>query len=108
MWRLNPSPMLDRATIEANPAAWMASLGPSSGIPNSSNLSILDQSLDFGRGSSRRSGARSIVPFASRTGGANLENLRRAGWGLLISATGEHRDEGFETICIDNGAWTNR
>lgn len=49
-----------------------------------------------------------IMPFASRTGTQrNLAALRAAGWGLLISATGEHRDEGFETICIDNGAWTN-
>lgn len=45
--------------------------------------------------------------YASRTGTAvNLAALRRAGWGLLVSATGAHRNEGFEDIILDNGAWT--
>lgn len=47
------------------------------------------------------------MAYASRTGTRrNLDALRSAGWGLLISATGVHRDEGFDRICLDNGAWT--
>lgn len=47
-----------------------------------------------------------MIPYASRTGTRrNLAALRGAGWRLLISATGVHRDEGFQ-YAIDNGAWT--
>ena len=46
--------------------------------------------------------------FASRTGTRrNLAALRARGWGLIISATGRHRTEGFELYAIDNGAWTS-
>ena len=46
------------------------------------------------------------MAYASRTGTQrNLDAMRRAGWRLLISATGAHRDEGFE-YGIDNGAWS--
>tara|TARA_Y100000310_G_scaffold213164_1_gene214075 strand:- start:1879 stop:2493 length:615 start_codon:yes stop_codon:yes gene_type:complete len=48
-----------------------------------------------------------IQPYASRTGTKrNLKAMRRNGFGLLISATGVHRDEGFSLIGLDNGAWT--
>jgi hypothetical protein len=48
------------------------------------------------------------MPYASRTGTRkNLDALRAAKWGLLISATGVQRDEGFSRICLDNGAWTS-
>jgi len=48
-----------------------------------------------------------LWPYASRTGTArNLAELRARGWGLMISATGVHRTEGFERYAIDNGAWT--
>lgn len=48
-----------------------------------------------------------MIAFASRTGTRrNLAALRAAGWGLLVSATGPHRTEGFELYCLDNGAWT--
>lgn len=47
------------------------------------------------------------MAYASRTGTArNLDALRAAGWGLLVSATGAHRTEGFQQYAIDNGAWT--
>lgn len=47
-----------------------------------------------------------MIGYASRTGTRrNLAALRGAGWRLLISATGVHRDEGFR-FAIDNGAWT--
>jgi hypothetical protein len=46
-------------------------------------------------------------PFASRTGTkVNLEAMRRNGWGLLVSAKGVLRTEGFQTFMLDNGAWT--
>lgn len=49
---------------------------------------------------------RSMIAYASRTGTRrNLKALRRAGWRLLVSATGVHRHEGFR-YAIDNGAWT--
>lgn len=49
-----------------------------------------------------------IQPYASRTGSKqNLELLRRYGWGLLISASGVLRDEGFDLLIIDNGAWSS-
>lgn len=48
-----------------------------------------------------------IQPYASRTGTRqNLEQLRLYGWGLLISASGVLRDEGFDLFIIDNGAWS--
>lgn len=47
-----------------------------------------------------------MIAYASRTGTRrNLEALRRAGWRLLVSATGVLRSEGFR-YCLDNGAWT--
>jgi len=47
-----------------------------------------------------------VIAYASRTGTKrNLDVLRRAGWRLMISATGVWRTEGF-TYAIDNGAWT--
>jgi len=49
---------------------------------------------------------RRVIGYASRTGTRrNLDALRRAGWRLLVSATGAHRSEGFP-YAIDNGAWT--
>jgi len=49
-----------------------------------------------------------VIYYASRTGTKrNLAAMRARDWGLLISATGVHRDEGFSEICIDNGAWTS-
>lgn len=48
-----------------------------------------------------------IQPYASRTGTRqNLDQLRLYGWGLLISASGVLRDEGFDLLMIDNGAWS--
>lgn len=48
-----------------------------------------------------------ILAYASRTGTArNLEGLRVAGWGLLLSAYGEHRDEGFADFMLDPGTWS--
>lgn len=47
------------------------------------------------------------MAYASRTGTRrNLDALRAAGWGLLVSATGAHRTEGFERYALDNGAYT--
>lgn len=47
-----------------------------------------------------------IRAYASRTGTRrNLDALRRAGWGLFVSAAGVHRDEGCPFV-IDNGAWS--
>lgn len=47
------------------------------------------------------------MAYASRTGTRrNLAALRVAGWGLMLSATGVHRTEGFERYALDNGAWT--
>ena len=47
-----------------------------------------------------------MIGYASRTGTRrNLDALRRAGWRLLVSATGVWRAEGFG-YGIDNGAWT--
>lgn len=49
------------------------------------------------------------VPFFPRTGtGANLTAARDAGWGILISAAGAWRDEGFKLIGADNGQWSER
>lgn len=48
-----------------------------------------------------------IKAYASRTGTKrNLAALDAAGWGLLVSAYGVHRDEGFADIMLDNGAWS--
>ncbi len=48
-----------------------------------------------------------IKAYASRTGTkVNLEALAAAGWGLLISAYGVHRNEGFADHMLDNGAWS--
>jgi len=47
--------------------------------------------------------------YAVRTGTrVNLDGIRARGWRLLISAQGVLRDEGFEEIALDNGAWTTR
>ncbi len=47
-----------------------------------------------------------MIAYASRTGTRrNLAALRQYGWRILISATGPHRNEGFQ-YAIDNGAWT--
>jgi hypothetical protein len=49
-----------------------------------------------------------MIAFASRTGTRrNLAALRGAGWGLFISAAGVWRDEGFDLVAGDNGAWTD-
>lgn len=47
-----------------------------------------------------------MIGYASRTGTRrNLDALRSAGWRLLVSATGDHRTEGF-AYALDNGAWS--
>ena len=47
-----------------------------------------------------------MFPYASRTGTRrNLARLRAAGWGLMVSAKGRHRTEGFARYAVDNGAW---
>jgi hypothetical protein len=52
-------------------------------------------------------GTSPLLAYASRTGTRrNLEALRSCGWGLLVSAKGALRTEGFETYALDNGAWT--
>lgn len=49
-----------------------------------------------------------MICYASRTGTRrNLEALRRAGWGLMVSRAGVWRTEGFEHVAIDNGAWSD-
>lgn len=46
--------------------------------------------------------------YASRTGTRrNLDVLRAAGWGLLVSRVGEWRTEGFDRYVLDNGAWSD-
>ena len=46
------------------------------------------------------------MAYASRTGTRrNLDALRAAGWGLLVSCSGVQRDEGFARIVVDNPAW---
>src|SRR5690242_4564155 len=48
-----------------------------------------------------------VMAYASRTGTRrNLDLLRRLGWGLMVSAAGRHRTEGFTSWALDNGAWT--
>jgi hypothetical protein len=55
-----------------------------------------------------------LIAYASRTGTArNLAAMRAHGWRILVSATGEHRHEGFTRevglgYALDNGAWTSR
>lgn len=45
-------------------------------------------------------------PYASRTGTRrNLAAMRQAGWGLMVSAKGVWRTEGFQRYALDNGAW---
>lgn len=47
-----------------------------------------------------------MKPYASRTGTKrNLAGLRDMGWGLVVSARGVLRTEGFRYV-LDNGAWT--
>lgn len=49
-----------------------------------------------------------MMCYASRTGTKrNLDALRAAGWGLLISRAGVWRTEGFSRIVADNGAWSD-
>jgi hypothetical protein len=51
--------------------------------------------------------SRPLAAYASRTGTRrNLEALRACGWGLMVSAAGALRTEGFQTYALDNGAWT--
>jgi hypothetical protein len=48
------------------------------------------------------------MAYASRTGTRrNLEALRAAGWGLLVSRAGVWRTEGFDRYVLDNGAWAD-
>ena len=48
-----------------------------------------------------------MICYASRTGTRrNLNALRRVGWRLLISRTGNWRTEGFP-YALDNGAWSD-
>lgn len=48
-----------------------------------------------------------MIAYASRTGTKrNLDALRAAGFGLLVSARGVLRTEGFSLYALDNGAWT--
>lgn len=48
-----------------------------------------------------------MVPYASRTGTkVNLDCMRENGWGLLVSAKGVLRTEGFDNYMLDNGAWS--
>ncbi|WP_016745577.1 hypothetical protein [Rhizorhabdus wittichii] len=50
-----------------------------------------------------------MTPFFSRTGTKrNLDAARAAGWGILVSAAGVWRDEGFPLIGADNGQWAER
>lgn len=50
-----------------------------------------------------------MTPFFSRTGTRrNLTAARAAGWGILVSAAGVWRDEGFPVVGADNGQWSER
>lgn len=50
-----------------------------------------------------------MIPYASRTGTKrNLDAMRDAGWGLLVSAAADWRTEGFNEIGADNGQWSER
>lgn len=47
--------------------------------------------------------------YASRTGTKrNLDGLRRAGWGILLSPAHDIREEGLEgfSLVLDNGKWS--
>lgn len=49
-----------------------------------------------------------MMCYASRTGTRrNLDALRAAGWGLLVSRAGAWRTEGFDRYVLDNGAWAD-
>lgn len=49
-----------------------------------------------------------MICYASRTGTRrNLDALRAAGWGLLVSRAGAWRTEGFDRYVLDNGAWSD-
>lgn len=49
-----------------------------------------------------------MIAYASRTGThRNLDALRAAGWGLLVSRAGAWRTEGFDRYVLDNGAWAD-
>jgi hypothetical protein len=49
-----------------------------------------------------------MMGYASRTGTRrNLDALRAAGWGLLVSRAGVWRTEGFDRYVLDNGAWAD-
>ncbi len=49
-----------------------------------------------------------MMCYASRTGTRrNLDALRSAGWGLLVSRAGSWRTEGFNRYMVDNGAWSD-
>ena len=49
-----------------------------------------------------------MMCYASRTGTRrNLDALRAAGWGLLVSRAGVWRTEGFDRYVLDNGAWAD-
>ena len=49
-----------------------------------------------------------MMAYASRTGTRrNLDALRAAGWGLLVSRAGAWRTEGFDRYVLDNGAWAD-
>jgi hypothetical protein len=49
-----------------------------------------------------------MMAYASRTGTRrNLDALRAAGWGLLVSRAGVWRTEGFDRYVLDNGAWAD-
>jgi hypothetical protein len=49
-----------------------------------------------------------MMAYASRTGTRrNLDALRDAGWGLLVSRAGVWRTEGFDRYVLDNGAWAD-
>ena len=45
--------------------------------------------------------------YASKTGTKrNLEVMRKHDWGILISPYDPYLPEGFNHMCLDNGAWT--
>ena len=47
-----------------------------------------------------------MIPCCSRTGSSTiLAAMRTHGWGLLVVASGKHRDEGHPLIAVDSGAW---
>lgn len=68
----------------------------------------------FGRGADASTGGiappdRLLLPFFSRTGTKiNLAAAEKAKWGILVSAAGEWRTEGFAIHAGDNGQWEER